>query len=52
MIQHIEAFFVALGYREIGSDVLTDNLGSQAAHVAWAFTETERVVYYRKDLQA
>ncbi len=51
MIQHIEAFFVALGYREIGSDALLDNLESQAAHVAWGFSETERVVYYRKDLK-
>jgi aminoglycoside 6'-N-acetyltransferase I len=52
MIRHIETFFVRLGYREIGSDVLTDNLESQAAHVAWGFSETERVVYYRKDLKA
>ena len=52
MIQHIEAFFTGLGYREIGSDVLLDNRESQAAHVAWGFSETERVVYYRKDLKA
>jgi aminoglycoside 6'-N-acetyltransferase I len=51
MIQHIEAIFAGLGYREIGSDVLLENLESQAAHVAWGFSETERVVYYRKDLK-
>jgi aminoglycoside 6'-N-acetyltransferase I len=38
------------GYREIGSDCELNNTGSQAAHAAWGFEETERVVYYRRTL--
>lgn len=50
LIRHIETFLAKLGYRELGSDVLIDNLASQHAHTGWGFVETERVVYYRKDL--
>jgi aminoglycoside 6'-N-acetyltransferase I len=52
LIQHIETFLANLGYRELGSDTLIDNLASQHAHIAWGFVETERVVYYRKELPA
>lgn len=51
LMQHIELFLAAKRYREIGSDTLIDNIASQVAHVAWGFSETERVVYYRKDLR-
>jgi len=48
LIRHIETFVIARGFREIGSDALLDNKISHAAHEAWGFRETERVVYFRK----
>lgn len=36
------------GCREFASDVLIDDFDSLAAHAALGFTETERVVYFRK----
>lgn len=36
------------GFRELGSDVEIENVGSLRAHAAWGFEETERVVYFRK----
>lgn len=50
LMAHIEAFVVQRGFREIGSDALVDNHVSHAAHQAWGFSETERVVYFRKEL--
>lgn len=50
LIAHIEAFLTARGFREIGSDALIDNSTSHAAHARWGFSETERVVYFRKVL--
>jgi aminoglycoside 6'-N-acetyltransferase I len=50
LVAHVEAFVRALGFREIGSDALIDNRASHAAHAAWGFSETERVVYFRKGL--
>ena len=41
---------MARGFREIGSDALLDNEASHAAHRDWGFSETERVVYFRKAL--
>jgi aminoglycoside 6'-N-acetyltransferase I len=35
---------------ELASDALLDNTASHAAHVAYGFEETERVVYFRKPL--
>ncbi len=32
----------------MGSDTEIENGASQAAHSAWGFCETERVVYFRK----
>jgi aminoglycoside 6'-N-acetyltransferase I len=52
LIEHIEAFVAARGFREVGSDTPLDNRASQAAHRAWGFCETERVVYFRKLLSA
>jgi aminoglycoside 6'-N-acetyltransferase I len=48
LIRHIEAFLLARGYRELGSDTPLTNLTSQNAHRRWGFTETERVLYFRK----
>jgi aminoglycoside 6'-N-acetyltransferase I len=50
LVAHVEAFVRARGFREIGSDALIDNQASHAAHAAWGFSETERVVYFRKGL--
>ena len=51
LIAHAETFLVARGFRELGSDTQIDNHTSQAAHLAWGFSETERVVYFRKVLK-
>jgi aminoglycoside 6'-N-acetyltransferase I len=51
LLQTAETFLVARGFAELGSDALIDNHESQAAHTAWGFTETERVVYFRKCLK-
>jgi aminoglycoside 6'-N-acetyltransferase I len=50
LICHIEAFVMARGFNELGSDALIDNHESHAAHRGWGFAETERVVYFRKVL--
>jgi len=50
LIAHIAAFAAARGFRELGSDAELDNRISHAAHRGWGFAETERVVYFRKDL--
>jgi aminoglycoside 6'-N-acetyltransferase I len=51
LIAFIEGLLLAQGYRELGSDALLDNVTSHAAHRAWGFEETERVVYFRKPLK-
>src|SRR5712675_709155 len=43
LIEHVEAFLVARGFCELGSDTQIDNRASQAAHLGWNFSETERV---------
>jgi aminoglycoside 6'-N-acetyltransferase I len=50
LIAHIETFLIARGFHEFGSDALIDNHQSHAAHHSWGFSETERVVYFRKFL--
>src|SRR5262245_30509124 len=52
LIAHIETLLAARGFREIGSDALIDNRVSHAAHRGWGFSEIERVVYFRKVLNA
>jgi aminoglycoside 6'-N-acetyltransferase I len=52
LVEHIEAFVMARGFSEIGSDALLENHASHAAHRGWGFAETERVVYFRKLLDA
>ena len=51
LIRHAEELLVEYGFQELGSDTLIDNTQSQAAHHAWGFAETERVVYFRKVLR-
>jgi aminoglycoside 6'-N-acetyltransferase I len=50
LVQHVEEFVRRRGFREIGSDALADNEVGIASHCRWGFAETERVVYFRKDL--
>ena len=52
LIAFIQDFVVARGFRELGSDALLANTASHAAHRAWGFEETERVVYFRKQLSS
>lgn len=42
----------ARGLREFASDALLDNTASHAFHQALGFTETERVVYFRRMAEA
>jgi aminoglycoside 6'-N-acetyltransferase I len=51
LIAHAEEFLARRGFRGLGSDTRIDNQASQAAHVAWGFSETEKVVYFRKLLK-
>jgi aminoglycoside 6'-N-acetyltransferase I len=37
LIEHIEAFLMARGFCELGSDTPIDNHASQAAHRGWSF---------------
>jgi aminoglycoside 6'-N-acetyltransferase I len=48
LIRYIETFMAARGFCEIGSDTQIDNRISQATHIGWGFSQTERVVYFRK----
>jgi aminoglycoside 6'-N-acetyltransferase I len=50
LIAHIETFLKARGFRELGSDSLIENQAAHDAHASWGFSETERVVYFRKPL--
>ena len=51
LVAHAEPFLAARGFHELGSDTQIDNTSSQDAHRAWGFSETERVVYFRKLLR-
>jgi aminoglycoside 6'-N-acetyltransferase I len=51
LVAHAESFLAAHGFHELGSDTQIDNTQSQDAHRAWGFSETERVVYFRKLLR-
>jgi aminoglycoside 6'-N-acetyltransferase I len=50
LVRHIEAFLLARGFAELGSDADIENRDSQTAHRRWGFGEIERVVCYRKAL--
>ena len=47
----VEDWAASLGCSEFASDVYLGNENSQRAHEALGFEETERVVYYRKQLR-
>src|SRR5215469_628367 len=51
LLAHAETLLAARGFRELGSDTWIDDCTSQAARLAWGFSETERVVYFRKILK-
>jgi aminoglycoside 6'-N-acetyltransferase I len=46
-----EAWAVARGFSELGSDAELDNLISRLSHARWDFEETGRVVQFRKVLR-
>jgi aminoglycoside 6'-N-acetyltransferase I len=48
LMQSAENWARDLGYSELASDAELDNLGSIAAHKAFGFDETERVVCFLK----
>jgi aminoglycoside 6'-N-acetyltransferase I len=50
LVEGVEAWGAAAGCREFASDALIDNVRSHAMHRALGFAETERVVYFRKDI--
>jgi aminoglycoside 6'-N-acetyltransferase I len=50
LVAHAAAFAAARGFTEMGSDAEIENHASHAAHRDWGFSETERVVYFRRDL--
>ncbi len=52
LVSHIGGFLAARGFHELGSDTPLDNAVSQSAHLGWGFSETERVIYFRKLLGA
>jgi aminoglycoside 6'-N-acetyltransferase I len=51
LIGAVEAWALAQGLRELGSDAYVAARASRACHRAWGFVETERVVYFRKRLK-
>jgi len=50
LVQAVERWVRSLGCRELASDALLGNDAGHAAHVAYGFEETERVVYFLKRL--
>ena len=48
MMKEIVAWARARGCKELASDALLENTGSHAMHAALGFSETERVVYFRR----
>lgn len=51
LVRYAELMLITRGFRELGSDTELDNRISRAAHRTWGFVETERVVYFRKELK-
>jgi aminoglycoside 6'-N-acetyltransferase I len=52
LIAAVEAWARSRGFHELGSDALLENHISHAAHRALGFQERERIVTFRKRLQA
>ncbi|MFL6427339.1 MAG: aminoglycoside 6'-N-acetyltransferase [Acidobacteriaceae bacterium] len=50
LVSAVEAWARQMGCSELGSDALLDNDDSHAMHRRLGFAETERVVYFCKDL--
>jgi L-amino acid N-acyltransferase YncA len=50
LVEAVQQWARARGCRELASDSLLDNAQSHAMHRALGFEETERVVYFRKEL--
>jgi len=50
LITKAEEWARALGIKELGSDTRIESEHSIHAHKSWGFAETERVVYFRKDI--
>jgi aminoglycoside 6'-N-acetyltransferase I len=50
LIEGVEQWARARGFRELGSDADLHNLVSHRAHQALGFEERERVIYFRKQL--
>ncbi|MDA2933963.1 GNAT family N-acetyltransferase [Acidobacteria bacterium AH-259-D05] len=50
LISAIETWARENGFKELGADCLISNSIAINAHDAWGFKETERVIYFRKDL--
>lgn len=51
LVAAVEAWGRERGCSELASDALLDNVDSQRAHAACGFEETERVVYFRRELK-
>lgn len=49
-VREVELWAKHKGIKEIGSDAELSNTLSHACHKSWGFVETERVVYFRKQL--
>lgn len=52
LVAAVEQWTRQQGCSELASDALIDNTVSHAAHAAYGFEETERVVYFRKRVGA
>ncbi|MFC0010706.1 aminoglycoside 6'-N-acetyltransferase [Devosia nitrariae] len=52
LVAAVEAWAAGLGCTEFASDAALDNVQSHAMHKALGFTETQRVVYFRKSVKA
>ena len=50
LVAEVESWALASGCREFASDALLENEDSHHMHRGLGFVETERVVYFRKDL--
>ena len=50
LVRAVEGWGRQKGCTEFASDARIDNLGSHAMHLAIGFTETVRVVYFRKEI--
>jgi aminoglycoside 6'-N-acetyltransferase I len=52
LVERVEMWALKKGFRELGSDAYLSDLVSHKAHRAYGFTETERVIYFRKVLKS